>query len=219
MRVIIADDSVLFREGLARILSTAGFEVINQVPDAKQLLQHIQLSAPEIVIVDIRMPPTYTVEGLMAAHQIRLRHPEVGILVLSHYVETQHVVELIEDGAKGIGYLLKDRVSDLGQFTEAVRRVGSGASVIDPEVVFHLVNRKRIRNKLDELTQRERKVLALMAEGRSNQSIADQLYISGKTVELHVRNIFLKLDLPITADDHRRVLAVITYLKNHATDH
>jgi DNA-binding NarL/FixJ family response regulator len=217
MRVIIADDSILFREGLTRILTAVGFEVVDQVADAEQLMQRVRLAAPELVIIDIRMPPTHTTEGLMAAHAIRLRHPRVGILVLSQYVETQHVVGLIADGAKGIGYLLKDRVSDLGEFSEAVRRVGGGGSVIDPEVVYHLVNRQRRRSMLDELTDRERQVLALMAEGRSNQSIAERLFLSGKTVEVHVRNIFLKFDLPVTADDHRRVLAVITYLRANTT--
>lgn len=213
MRVILADDNILFREGVARILTAAGFVVTDQVADAEQLIERVCLETPDLAIVDIRMPPTHTIDGLRAAHEIRLRYPQVGILVLSQYVETQHMLELIADGAKGIGYLLKDRVSDLGEFTEAARRVSSGGSVIDPEVVYRLVNRQRGCTQLDELTERERTVLALMAEGRSNQSIAERLYLSGKTVEVHVRNIFMKLNLPVAADDHRRVLAVITYLR------
>jgi DNA-binding NarL/FixJ family response regulator len=217
MRVILADDCVLFREGLARILTAANFEIVAQATNAVDLMALIQLEVPDLVIVDIRMPPTHTTEGLIAAREIRCSHSGVGVLVLSQYVETQYVASLIAGGAKGIGYLLKDRVSDLDEFVEAARKVANAGTVIDPEVVCCLVNRQYALNRLDTLTDREREVLALMAEGRSNQSIAERLYLSGKTVEVHVRNIFTKLGLPVTPDDHRRVLAVVTYLKTSTT--
>ena len=214
MRVVLADDATLFREGLARILAEAGLEVAGQAADADGLLRLVRRERPDVAIVDIRMPPTHTNEGLLAALQIRQQQPEVGVLVLSQYVETAHAMKLIADGSKGVGYLLKDRVSNLTEFTAAARTVGTGGSVIDPEVVSQLLGRARARSPLDELTPREREVLALMAEGRSNQAICAKLYLSPKTLDTHVHHIFRKLDLQPAADDHRRVLAVLTYLRS-----
>jgi DNA-binding NarL/FixJ family response regulator len=213
MRVMIADDAVLFREGLARVLQAAGIEVAAQVGDAEQLLAQIRADPPEAVVVDIRMPPTHTAEGLEAARRIRAEHPRVGVLVLSQYVEPHHAVQLLRDGTGGVGYLLKDRVADVGEVVDAVRRVATGGSVIDPEVVAQLVGRRRTRDPIQELTQRERQVLALMAEGRSNQAIGERLFLSPKTVEAHVHSIFTRLDLHATPDDHRRVLAVLAFLR------
>jgi DNA-binding NarL/FixJ family response regulator len=213
MRVMIADDAVLFREGLARVLQAAGIEVAAQVGDAEQLLAQIRADPPEAVVVDIRMPPTHTAEGLEAARRIRAEHPRVGVLVLSQYVEPHHAVQLLQDGAGGVGYLLKDRVADVGEVVDAVRRVATGGSVIDPEVVAQLVGRRRTRDPIQELTERERQVLALMAEGRSNQAIGERLFLSPKTVEAHVHSIFTRLDLHATPDDHRRVLAVLAFLR------
>jgi DNA-binding NarL/FixJ family response regulator len=214
VRVVLADDATLFREGVARILAEAGFEVSGQAGDAEGLLRLVRAENPDVAIVDIRMPPTHTNEGLLAAAEIRADHPEVGVLVLSQYVETAHAMKLIADGATGVGYLLKDRISHLAEFAEAVRRVGAGGSVIDPEVVSQLLGRARARSPLDELTPREREVLALIAEGRSNQAICTKLYLSPKTLDTHVHSIFRKLDLRPAADDHRRVLAVLTYLRS-----
>ena len=213
MRVMIADDAVLFREGLARVLEAAGIEVAAQVGDAEQLLARVRADPPEAVVVDIRMPPTHTREGLEAAQRIRADHPQVGVLVLSQYVEPHHAVQLLQDGAGGVGYLLKDRVADVGEVVDAVRRVATGGSVIDPLVVAQLVSRRRTRDPIQELTQRERQVLALMAEGRSNQAISERLFLSPKTVEAHVHSIFTRLDLHPTPDDHRRVLAVLAFLR------
>jgi DNA-binding NarL/FixJ family response regulator len=213
MRVMIADDAVLFREGLARVLQAAGIEVAAQVGDAEQLLAQIRADPPAAVVVDIRMPPTHTAEGLEAARRIRAEHPRVGVLVLSQYVEPHHAVQLLQDGAGGVGYLLKDRVADVGEVVDAVRRVATGGSVIDPEVVAQLVGRRRTRDPIQELSERERQVLALMAEGRSNQAIGDRLFLSPKTVEAHVHSIFTRLDLHATPDDHRRVLAVLAFLR------
>jgi DNA-binding NarL/FixJ family response regulator len=213
MRVVIADDAVLFREGLARVLEAAGIEVAAQVGDAEQLLAQIRADPPAAVVVDIRMPPTHTAEGLEAARRIRAEHPRVGVLVLSQYVEPHHAVQLLQDGAGGVGYLLKDRVADVGEVVDAVRRVATGGSVIDPEVVAQLVGRRRTRDPIQELTERERQVLALMAEGRSNQAIGERLFLSPKTVEAHVHSIFTRLDLHATPDDHRRVLAVLAFLR------
>jgi DNA-binding NarL/FixJ family response regulator len=214
MRVMIADDAVLFREGLARVLEAAEIQVVAQVGDAEGLLARVRADPPEAVVVDIRMPPTHTTEGLDAARRIRAEHPQVGVLVLSQYVEPHHAMQLLEDGGRGVGYLLKDRVTDVQEVTEALRRVAAGGSVIDPEVVAQLVGRRRTRNPIQELSERERQVLALMAEGRSNQAIGERLFLSPKTVEAHVHSIFTRLDLHATPDDHRRVLAVLAFLRS-----
>jgi DNA-binding NarL/FixJ family response regulator len=213
MRVVIADDAVLFREGLARVLQAAGIQVAAQVGDAEQLLVRVRADPPAAVVVDIRMPPTHTREGLDAAQRIRAEHPEVGVLVLSQYVEPHHAIQLLQDGASGVGYLLQDRVADVNEVIDAVRRVAAGGSVIDPEVVSQLVSRRRTHDPIQELSERERQVLALMAEGRSNQAICERLFLSPKTVEAHVHSIFTRLDLHVAPDDHRRVLAVLAFLR------
>ena len=214
LRLVLADDSVLLREGIARLLVEAGFEVAAQAGTADELLAAVREHRPDVAIVDIRMPPTHTDEGLRAAEAIRAEHgTAVGILVLSQYVETTFAMRLVADGAGGVGYLLKDRVEDLDDFSEAIRRIARGGSVIDPEVVAQLVGRRRARVPLDDLTEREREVLALMAEGRSNQAICDALFLAPKTVEAHIANIFSKLELLPAPDDHRRVLAVLAHLR------
>jgi DNA-binding NarL/FixJ family response regulator len=213
MRVMIADDAVLFREGLARVLIEAGFEVVAQTGDAESLLDQVRRDPPDAVVVDIRMPPTHTTEGLDAARTLHDHHPSVGVLVLSAHVEPHYALQLIESGAQGAGYLLKERVADLDELTDAVRRVAAGGLVIDPSVVAQLVGRKRTRSPLDELTERERDVLQVMAEGRSNLAICQRLFLSPKTVEAYVRSLFTKLGLHQGADDNRRVLAVLTYLR------
>jgi DNA-binding NarL/FixJ family response regulator len=212
MRVVVADDAVLFREGLSRVLAEAGFEVTARVGDARSLLDRVRADPPDVVVVDIRMPPTHTTEGLDAARAIREQHPAVGILVLSAHVEADYALRLIEEGAVGAGYLLKERVADLGELSDAVRRVAAGGLVIDPSVVAQLVARKRVHNPIDDLTDRERDVLAVMAEGRSNQVISQRLFLSPKTVESYVRGVFAKLGLEQGADDNRRVLAVLAFL-------
>jgi DNA-binding NarL/FixJ family response regulator len=212
MRVVLADDSVLLREGVARLLEEAGLEVVAQAGDAEDLLRKVGGHKPDIAIIDVRMPPTHTDEGLRAAAQIRERHPRIGVLVLSQYIEESYAMELLSEDLGGVGYLLKDRVSDLDRFVEAVRRVGEGGSVLDPEVVARLLGRRRRVDPLAELSPREREVLGLMAEGRSNHAIAESLVVTERAVEKHVTSIFSKLDLPPTADDHRRVLAVLKYL-------
>jgi DNA-binding NarL/FixJ family response regulator len=215
VRVVVADDAVILREGLARLLEEAGFEVVGQAADARELLEEIEATAPDVAIVDIRMPPSHTDEGLKAAAEIRARHPSVGILVLSQYARPSYAIELLSNGTEGVGYLLKDRVSDLEELAGSVRRVGEGGSVLDPSVVAQLVERPRSgRDPLEDLTERERDVLSLMAEGRSNKAIGQQLFITEHTVEKHVKNIFGKLRLPASADDHRRVLAVLMYLSS-----
>ncbi|MGZ4504649.1 MAG: LuxR C-terminal-related transcriptional regulator [Nocardioidaceae bacterium] len=214
MTVALADDSILLREGVARLLTESGFRVTVQAGDAGALLAAVRADPPDIAILDIRMPPTFTNEGLRAAHQIREELPDVGVLLLSQYVETDSAIDLVSAGAGHLGYLLKDRVVKVQEFTDAVRRVAAGGSVIDPEVVSRLVGRARRDNPIDALTDREREVLSLMAEGRSNQAIAEHLSLSAKSIEGHVRNIFTKLGLSNTPDDHRRVLAVLTYLKS-----
>jgi DNA-binding NarL/FixJ family response regulator len=214
IRIVLAEDSLLLREGIARILTDAGFAVTAQVGTADELLAVVRSQRPDVAVVDIRMPPTHTDEGLRAAEAIRAEHGSaVGVLVLSQYVETTFALRLVTEGAGGVGYLLKDRVADLDDIADAVRRVARGGSVIDPEIVAQLVNRRRERGPLDELTEREREVLALMAEGRSNQAICDRLFVTPKTVEAHIANIFSKLELLQAPDDHRRVLAVLTYLR------
>ena len=213
MRVVIADDSTLLREGMARLLVDAGFEVTGQAGDAGQLLRLVAAGQPDVAIVDIRMPPTKTDEGLRAAEEIRARYPGVAVLILSEHLETHYAVRLVEAHSGGMGYLLKDRVSDVASFSDAVRRVADGQFVIDPAIVAQLVGRRRPPNPLDDLTPRELEVLGLMAEGRSNRSIGEKLFVSANTVETHVRNILSKLQLEETSVDNRRVLAVITYLR------
>ena len=214
IRVVLADDSVLLREGLARLLTEAGFQIAGQCGTAEALVELVRDVRPDLAVVDIRMPPTYTQEGLAAADAIRLEHGgKVGVLVLSQYVETEFALRLVTEGAGGVGYLLKDRVADVADFADAVRRVARGGSVIDPEVVALLVNRRRARGPLDELTDREREVLALMAEGRSNQAICERLFVTPKTVEANIASIFSKLELSPAPVDHRRVLAVLAYLR------
>jgi DNA-binding NarL/FixJ family response regulator len=216
MRVVLADDSLLLREGVARVLEESGFEVVAQSGTAEDLLRHVGMHKPDVAIVDIRMPPTHTDEGLRAAQTIRAQHPQVGVLVLSQYVEPTYAMELLADNAEGVGYLLKDRISDLDDFAAAVRRVGEGGSALDPAVVSQLVGRRRREDPLEELSPREREVLALMAEGRSNAAVAQRLFVTERAVEKHVTSIFQKLRLPATEEDHRRVLAVLRYLNASA---
>jgi DNA-binding NarL/FixJ family response regulator/class 3 adenylate cyclase len=213
IRVVLADDAVLLREALAAGLEAAGFEVVGQAGNVAALLSLVESRAPHVAVVDVRMPPTHTTEGLEAAREIRRRHPAVAILVLSQYVETRYAIDLIRDGPSGVGYLLKDRVTRLDDLSDAVRRVAAGGSVIDPEVVGRLLGRPRRHSPLDELTPREREILRLMAEGRSNQGIADQLVLELKTVEGHVGHIFGKLGLEPSIGEHRRVLAVLQLLR------
>jgi DNA-binding NarL/FixJ family response regulator len=214
IRIVIADDAVLLREALAAALSGAGFELVGQAGEAATLLALIEHEQPDVAIVDVRMPPTHTTEGLEAAQRIRTSHPSVAILVLSQYVETRYAMELIRDDPSGVGYLLKERVTKVSELADAVRRVAAGGSVIDPEVVARLLGRQRRHSPLDELTPREREILGLMAEGRSNQAIADRLVLDPKTVEGHVSAIFGKLGLEPAAQDNRRVLAVLAYLRS-----
>jgi DNA-binding NarL/FixJ family response regulator len=214
LRLVLADDSFLLREGITRLLIEAGFEIVAQVGEPGDLLEAVRKHRPDVALIDIRMPPTHTDEGLRAAEAIRAEHgTAVGILVLSQYVETTFALRLVADGAGGVGYLLKDRVEDLDDFADAIRRIARGGSVIDPEVVAQLVGRRRAKVPLDDLTEREREVLALMGEGRSNQAICDRLFLAPKTVEAHIANIFSKLELLPAPDDHRRVLAVLAHLR------
>jgi DNA-binding NarL/FixJ family response regulator len=213
VRVVLADDSALFREGLARILTDTGMEVSGQVGDPEALIRLVRQDPPDVVVVDIRMPPTGTDEGLVAARVIREEHPTVGILILSTYIDTTFATTLVTESPTRIGYLLKDRVADTDEIAEAIQRIARGGLVIDPAVVTTLVGRTRERDPLAELTDRERDVLTLMAEGRSNRAISLRLYLSERTVEAYVRTIFSKLGLEPAADDHRRVLAVLAYLR------
>ena len=213
MRVTVADDSLLFREGLVRVLEDLGFEVLAQIDDAADVVRRVNGLRPDVAFIDIRMPPTYTDEGMQAALQIAELHPEIGVIVLSQYVESNYAVRLLQDGGAGRGYLLKDRVSDLDTFAESIRRVAAGGSVVDPEVVSALVDGNRSGGPIGELSDRESEILSLMAEGRSNAGICERLVLSPRTVESHVRTIFRKLRLEETHDDHRRVLAVLAYLR------
>jgi DNA-binding NarL/FixJ family response regulator len=213
VRVVIAEDSLLLREGVARLLADQDFDVVAKVTSGEQLLRCVEQEAPDVAIVDIRMPPTHTDEGLVAADTIRRRWPRVGVLVLSQYVETEYAVRLLEGSEQRCGYLLKDRVLDIGQLTEAVRRVSDGGVVVDPELVARLIGRARPASSLDDLTAREREVLALMAEGLTDRGIAERLFVTPKTVETHIRHIFAKLGMPETASDNKRVHAVLTYLR------
>ncbi|TWP50682.1 response regulator transcription factor [Lentzea tibetensis] len=213
MRVVVADDAALFREGVARLLTDAGFEVTGKVGDAQALLELVRADPPDVVIVDIRMPPGFTTEGLDAARELRETHPGVGVLVLSAHVEPHYALRLLDSDARGAGYLLKERVTDLGELADAVRRVAAGGLVIDPGVVAQLVGRKRVDDPLEALSEREREVLSVMAEGRSNQGICERLFLSPKTVEAYVGSVFTKLGLHQGPDDNRRVLAVLAYLR------
>ncbi|MGW7516269.1 response regulator transcription factor [Streptomyces sp. NPDC054796] len=214
MRVIVAEDSAILREGIVRLLTDEGIEVPAHCGDAESLLALVGTHRPDVVLLDIRMPPTHTDEGIRAAAEIRARHPGTGVLLLSQYVESTSTVRALARDPNGFGYLLKDRVADAGELCEALRRIGAGGTVVDPEVVARLMDRPRGAGPLGELTGRERDVLALMAEGRSNEAIARQLVIGDKTVETHVRNIFIKLRLETDVTEHRRVRAVLTYLRS-----
>ena len=213
MRVVVAEDSVLLREGVVRLLAEAGFDVVAQAGDADDLRRRVYAHKPDVAVVDVRMPPDHTDDGLRAALEIRERQPSTGVLVLSQYIEEGYALDLIAQGGGGIGYLLKDRVADVDRFLDAVRRVAAGGSALDPEVVAQLLGRRRRDDPLDTLTPREREVLELMAEGRSNVAIADTMVVTERAVEKHVTSIFHKLDLSPAAGDHRRVLAVLAFLR------
>jgi DNA-binding NarL/FixJ family response regulator len=213
VRVVIADDETLLREGLARLLADADVDVVGKAGTAEELLRRVELTRPDVAIVDIRMPPTQTDEGLVAAQAIRRAQPPVGVLVLSHYLESQYAMRLLEEHPERSGYLLKERVSDVAVLIDALRRIDDGECVVDPTIVARLLGRSREESPLDELTEREREVLALMAEGHSNDGICRKLFLSPKTVETHVRHILLKLGIGETTDYHRRVLAVLAYLR------
>jgi DNA-binding NarL/FixJ family response regulator len=216
VRVVIAEDSLLLRRGTIRLLEDAGFEVVGESGDAEDLLRKVRANKPDAAIIDIRMPPTHVDEGLQAARTIREEMPDVGVLMLSQYVEENYVNALLEHGAAGVGYLLKDRVAEIERFTDAIRQVAEGGSVLDPEVVSHMLGRRGNGGPLERLTERETEVLGLMAEGKTNRAISQQLYMSERAVERHVTAIFTKLELPVTDQDHRRVLAVLAYMKNAA---
>jgi DNA-binding NarL/FixJ family response regulator len=214
MRIVIADDAVLLREGAARLLEDAGFEVVAQAGDADDLLRKVRAHKPDVAVIDIRMPPDNVDDGLRAALEIRSELPAVGLLLLSQYVEERYLSQLLAGGAEGVGYLLKDRVADVERLSDAVRRVAEGGSVLDPEVVAHMLGRRERDEPLDELTPREREVLGLMAEGRTNRAIAEQMMVSERAVERHVTAIFSKLGLTTSEADHRRVLAVLAFLRD-----
>jgi DNA-binding NarL/FixJ family response regulator len=213
MRVVVADDSILMRAGIVRLLEDAGCEVVAEAGDADDLIRKVGAHQPDVAVVDVRMPPTNTDDGLRAAIRLRGEQPELGVLVLSQYVEPEYAQALLAENAAGVGYLLKDRVADVERFVDAVQRVAAGGSALDPEVVQHLVGRRRENDPLDTLTRREREVLELMAEGRSNGAIAEAHVVSERAVEKHVTSIFSKLGLPPAAETHRRVLAVLAYLR------
>jgi DNA-binding NarL/FixJ family response regulator len=213
VRVVVADDVMLTREGIVRLLQEAGVDVVAQAEDAAGLLRHVRLARPDAAIVDIRMPPTHTDEGLVAAKEIRAEHPEIGVLVLSQYVEPSYAMRLLEEHPERVGYLLKERVFDVAILVDALRRLADGETVIDPTIVSRLVRRRRREDPLAELTKREREVLGLVAEGLSNKAIAGRLFVTERTVEAHVKQIFLKLRLETNPESHRRVLAVLAYLR------
>jgi DNA-binding NarL/FixJ family response regulator len=214
LRVVLAEDSVLLREGLLRLLGDNGFDVVDAVGDAEAFLRSVEAHRPDLVVVDVRMPPTFTDEGIRAALVVRQQFPDVAVLVLSQYVEENYATELVAARSRGVGYLLKDRVADVREFVEALRRVAGGGTALDPEVVTQLLSRSRRRDPLERLTPRETEVLGLMAEGRSNTAIAAALVVTEGAVEKHVSSIFAKLDLPPTEHDHRRVLAVLRWLEH-----
>ncbi|GAB13045.1 putative two-component response regulator [Arthrobacter globiformis NBRC 12137] len=214
LRVAIADDSALLRRGLSALLESEGLDVVGEAADGEQLLEIIDKYGADVAVVDIRMPPSYSVEGIHTAEALKSRYPELGVLLLSQYVETENAMFLLKNGAKGLGYLLKERVSDVDEFIDALHRVSSGGTAIDPDLVSRLIARPhKGHDPGDELTSREKSVLELMAEGRTNQAIGKSLFLGERTVEAHIRSIFLKLDLRPEPEDHRRVLAVLTYLR------
>ena len=218
MRVVVADDVMLTREGIVRVLVDAGVEVIAQAEDAEGLLREVRLKRPDAAVVDIRMPPTHTDEGLVASQRIREEHPDTGVLLLSEYVEPSYAMRLLEEHPERVGYLLKQRVFDAAVLVDALRRIGDGETVIDPTIVSRLVGRQRRQDPLADLTPREREVLGLVAEGLSNRAIADRLFVTDRTVEAHVKQVFLKLSLDLNPDSHRRVLAVLAYLRGERPD-
>jgi DNA-binding NarL/FixJ family response regulator len=213
VRVVVADDQLLTREGIVRLLGDAGVEVVAEAEDAERLLRHVRSTEPDVAIVDIRMPPTHTDEGLVAAEQIRERYPGVGVLVLSQYIEPSYAMRLLEDHPEKVGYLLKERVFDVAVLVDALRRISEGESVVDPTIVTRLLGRGRRQDSLSELTAREQEVLGLVAEGLSNKAIAGRLFVTERTIEAHVKQIFLKLRLHADSNSHRRVLAVLSYLR------
>jgi DNA-binding NarL/FixJ family response regulator len=213
MRVVVADDTLVTREGISRLLRDAGVEVVAQAGDAEELLRQVSLQRPDVAIVDIRMPPSHTDEGLVAAQQIRAAHPTIGVLLLSHYVEPSYAMRLIEEQPERVGYLLKERISDVATLVDALRRIVDSETVIDPTIVSRLVRRRRLRDPVSDLTDREREVLELVAEGMSNRAIASRLFVTDRTVEAHVTQIFQKLGLAESPDQHRRVLAVPAFLR------
>ncbi|MFZ0179946.1 MAG: response regulator transcription factor [Candidatus Dormiibacterota bacterium] len=213
MRIVIADDEMLLREGLARLLSDAGFDVVGKASNATELLRSVRTTSPDVAIVDIRMPPGNSDEGLVAASEIRSAHPNIGVLILSHYLESNYAMRVLQEHPERVGYLLKERVSDIAVLADALHRISDGECVLDPTIVSRLLNKPRARSPLAELSDRERDVLGLIAEGCSNNAIGKRLFLSPKTVETHIRQIFLKLDLGEQPDSHRRVLAVLTFLR------
>jgi DNA-binding NarL/FixJ family response regulator len=214
VRVVVAEDTMLTREGIVRLLEEAGIDVVAQAEEPATLIRQVRLERPDAAIVDIRMPPTHTDEGLVATQQIRAEHPDIGVLVLSHYVEPEYAIRLLEEHPERIGYLLKERVFDVAILVDALRRIGDGETVVDPTIVARLVDRRRRHDPLAELTAREREVLGLVAEGLANRAIAARLFVTERTVEAHVKQIFMKLGLAVNVDSHRRVLAVLAYLRS-----
>lgn len=214
LKVVVADDAVLLRDGLASLLERAGMTITGRVGDATELMRRVQLTQPDVAVIDIKMPPTHTDEGLVAAERIRAEHPATGVLVLSQYLDVRYAMRLLEQYPTRVGYLLKERVSDSGVVVDAVRRVAAGECIVDPTIVSHLLRPTATRPALGDLTEREREVLALIAEGRSNKGICERLFLSPKTVEAHVKHIFMKLGIEESRDDHRRVLAVLAFLRS-----